>query len=97
MRLSSEQVDYVAALARLGLSPRERETMREQLSSIIAYVETLNELDTSQVPPSAQVIVVENVTRPDVVEPSLEPAVALANAPEQADGFFVVPPVFEEG
>jgi aspartyl-tRNA(Asn)/glutamyl-tRNA(Gln) amidotransferase subunit C len=96
MRISEEQVDYVAALARLGLSAHEREKMLEQLSSIIAYVETLNELDTSQVPPSAQVISLENVTRADVVERSLPVEDVLANAPERDDDFFVVPPVFEE-
>jgi aspartyl-tRNA(Asn)/glutamyl-tRNA(Gln) amidotransferase subunit C len=96
MRISEEQVDYVASLARLGLSAHEREKMLEQLSSIIAYVETLNELDTSQVPPSAQVISLENVTRADVVVPSLPTEDVLANAPERDDDFFVVPPVFEE-
>lgn len=96
MRITREEVDHVASLARLGLSAEERERMREQLSSILAYVETLNELDTSQVPPSAQVIRFENVTRPDEVVPSLSTNEVLANAPERIDDFFRVPPVFEE-
>ena len=96
MRITREEVDHVASLARLGLSVEERERMREQLSSILAYVETLNELDTSRVLPSAQVIRSENVTRPDVVAPSLSTDDALANAPERVDDFFRVPPVFEE-
>jgi aspartyl-tRNA(Asn)/glutamyl-tRNA(Gln) amidotransferase subunit C len=96
MRITSEEVDHVASLARLGLSREERERLRGQLSAIIAYVETLNELDTSRVPPAAQVIRFENVTRPDVVVPSLTTDEALANAPERADVFFRIPPVFEE-
>ena len=96
MRITSEEVDHVAALAGLGLSRGEREKMQEQLSAILAYVETLNELDTTAVPPSAQVIRFENVTRPDVVAPSLTPTDALMNAPDAIDGFFAVPPVFEE-
>ncbi len=96
MRITREEVDHVASLARLGLSAEERERMREQLSSILAYVETLNELDTSQVPPSAQVIRFENVTRSDEVVPSLSTNEVLANAPERIDDFFRVPPVFEE-
>src|SRR5579864_8867468 len=96
MRLTSEEVDHVAALAGLGLRQAERETMREQLSGILEYVETLNELDTTAVPPSAQVIRFENVTRPDVVTPSLPLADVLMNAPDTIDGFFSVPPVFEE-
>jgi aspartyl-tRNA(Asn)/glutamyl-tRNA(Gln) amidotransferase subunit C len=78
------------------MSPAEREKMRDQLSAILAYVESLNQLDTSAVPPSAQSIRSDNVTRPDSVRPSLTPAEALANAPERADDFFRIPPVFEE-
>jgi aspartyl-tRNA(Asn)/glutamyl-tRNA(Gln) amidotransferase subunit C len=96
MRITSDEVDHVATLAGLGLGPAEREKMREQLSAIIAYVETLNELDTSAVPPSAQVIRFENVTRPDHVVRSLSVDAALGNAPEVIDGFFAVPPVFDE-
>lgn len=96
MRISLEDVDHVAALARLGLSPGEREQLRSQLSSILAYVEQLDHLDTSQVAPSAQVIRFENVTRPDVTRPGLTVEQALANAPCRVDDYFGVPPVFEE-
>jgi aspartyl-tRNA(Asn)/glutamyl-tRNA(Gln) amidotransferase subunit C len=96
MRISLEEVDHVAALARLGLSPSEREQLRNQLSSILEYVEQLNRLDTSRVPPSAQVIQFTNVTRPDVVRPGLTTDQALANAPSRVDDYFGVPPVFED-
>jgi aspartyl-tRNA(Asn)/glutamyl-tRNA(Gln) amidotransferase subunit C len=65
------------------------------LSAILAYVETLNELDTSAVPPAAQVIRLANVTRPDEVTSSLSVEAALANAPDRSDNVFAVPPVFE--
>ena len=64
MLISLEDVDHVATLARLGLSQVERETMRRQLSSILAYVESLRELDTSDVSPSL-ILRIENISRPD--------------------------------
>jgi aspartyl-tRNA(Asn)/glutamyl-tRNA(Gln) amidotransferase subunit C len=96
MLISLEEVDHVATLARLGLGSEERERMRNQLSSILAYVETLNELDTSGVSPSAQVIPLLNVTRDDTPRPGLSTEDALANAPDVADNYFVVPAVLEE-
>lgn len=95
MRISLEEVDHIATLARLGLTPEERERFREQMASILAYVDTLGELDTSNVPPSAQVLRFENVTRPDVVRPSLSVEQVLANAPAREDDYFRVPPVLE--
>jgi aspartyl-tRNA(Asn)/glutamyl-tRNA(Gln) amidotransferase subunit C len=86
----------VATLARLGLSGEAREQLRDQISAILSYVATLGELDTSKVPPSAQVVPLANVMRPDVVRPSLPVEAVLKNAPERADRFFRVPPVFEE-
>src|ERR1700737_1320838 len=62
MLISLEDVDHVATLARLGLSQVERETMRRQLSSILAYVESLRELDTSDVSPSL-ILRIENISR----------------------------------
>ena len=96
MEITLADVDHVAELARLGLSPEERARIRDQLSTILGYVNMLNELDTSRVPPSAQVIRVENVTRPDVVRPSLSVEQVLANAPVREDDYFRVPPVFDE-
>jgi aspartyl-tRNA(Asn)/glutamyl-tRNA(Gln) amidotransferase subunit C len=96
MRISPEEVDHVAELARLGLSPEERERMRDQLSVILGYVAMLNELDTSAVPPAAQVIPLANVTRPDVVRPSLSVEQVLANAPARFGDYFRVPPVLDE-
>lgn len=96
MRISLEEVDHIATLARLGLTPEERERFRDQLTTILSYVNMLSELDTSRVPPSAQVIHQENVIRPDVVRPSLSVAEVLMNAPAAEDNYLRVPPVFEE-
>jgi aspartyl-tRNA(Asn)/glutamyl-tRNA(Gln) amidotransferase subunit C len=95
MRISLEEVDHVALLARLGITAAERERFQEQLSSILAYVEQLGELDTSQVSPSAQIFEFANVTRPDVAQQGLTTEQALANAPEHLGGYFVVPPVLD--
>jgi aspartyl-tRNA(Asn)/glutamyl-tRNA(Gln) amidotransferase subunit C len=90
MRLTIADVEHVAALARLGLTGEEKERMRDQLSVILESIATLEEFDTSSVPPTAQVIDVVNVMRDDEVRPSLPVEVVLANAPRQSDGFFEV-------
>ncbi len=90
MELTIADVEHVAALARLGLSASEKERMREQLSSILGHINALAELDTGAIPPTAQVIALSNVMRPDVVRASLSQAVALQNAPRQSEGFFEV-------
>lgn len=90
MRLSREDVVYVAKLARLGLSDDEVDRMQDQLSSILEHIAALEELDTDAIPPTAQVIALANVMRPDVIVGSLSREAILANAPRQSDGFFEV-------
>jgi aspartyl-tRNA(Asn)/glutamyl-tRNA(Gln) amidotransferase subunit C len=96
MALTFEEAEYVARLARLRLADDEVEKMRVQLSNILEYIAMLQELDVSDVPPTAQVTDSFNVMREDVVRPSLPRAEALANAPEQAEGMFRVKAIFEE-
>lgn len=96
-RITLAEVDHVATLARLGLSDEERERMREQLGAILAYVDQLDRLDTSAVPPSAQVVALDNVTRPDVARPGMSLPEVLGNAPARVDDVFRVSPVFDEG
>ena len=81
MRLSPEEVDHIALLSRLELSPAERERAATELSQILGYFEKLNELDTQNIEPTSQVIPTVNVLREDVVTPSLTPEAALQNAP----------------
>jgi aspartyl-tRNA(Asn)/glutamyl-tRNA(Gln) amidotransferase subunit C len=90
MRLSREEVEYVAALARLGLGEDEITRMQDQLSSILDNIAVIDELDTEAIPPTAQVVALTNVMRGDVVTGSLPRDAVLANAPRQADGFFEV-------
>ena len=97
MALSIEDVEHVAALARLGLTAEEKERLRDQLSSILGHIEVLNQLDTAQIPPTAQVLPLENVMRDDEVRPSLPREAALANAPRQRDGFIEVRAVLPGG
>uniref|UniRef100_A0A831X8W1 Aspartyl/glutamyl-tRNA(Asn/Gln) amidotransferase subunit C n=1 Tax=Thermorudis peleae TaxID=1382356 RepID=A0A831X8W1_9BACT len=96
MRLSREVVDHVAMLARLGLTEEERERMREQLSSILEHVNLIQELDTEAIPPTAQVITLQNVWREDEVRPSLPIEDVLKNAPDAEDNMFKVNAVLEQ-
>lgn len=97
MQLSLEEVDHVAALARLGLSDDERERLRDQMSTILGHISALNRLDTEAIPPTAQVIALTNVMRDDDVRPSLPREAILANAPRQQDGFFEVHAILAGG
>ena len=96
MTLTLEEVQHVAMLARLHLSDEELEKMREQLSTILEYIDMLSEVDVSEVAPTAQVTNLSNVLRDDVVQPSMDRGDVLANAPDQQDGMFRVNAVFED-
>ena len=93
--LTDEQVQHVALLARLGLSDAERERLRDQLTTILAHIDQLRELDLAAIPPTAQVIPLEPVLRDDVVTPSLTVEQVLANAPRSENGFIKVRAVLE--
>jgi len=95
MKITKAEVEHVARLARLELSAAEVETFTGQMDAILAYVEKLNELDTSGVVPTAHAVPMENSFREDEVKPSIGVDKALANAPERAEGFFRVPKVIE--
>lgn len=96
VKISYEEVEHVARLARLALSEEEREKMRAQLDAILTYIDKLNELDTSQVEPTSHVIPMTNVFREDKVRPSLSQEQALANAPDRQEALFRVPRILEE-
>lgn len=95
MTLSGEQVDHIALLARLGMTAAEREMFREQLSVILANFEVLQEVDTANVPPTAQAVALSDVYREDEVAPSLPRESVLGNAPQAEDGQFRVRAVLE--
>ncbi len=96
MALSEAEVRHVARLARIALSDDEIAVMRAQLSSILDYIAMLQEVDVTNVPPTAQVTGLTTVWRPDVVGEMLTQEQALANAPDQQDGMFRVRAVFDE-
>jgi len=95
VKLTRDQVLHIAELAKLGITEAETELFAEQLSEILEYAEILNRLDTDAIPPTAQAIPMHNVTRPDVVQPSLTPDEVLANAPRRKDDLFEVQAILE--
>jgi aspartyl-tRNA(Asn)/glutamyl-tRNA(Gln) amidotransferase subunit C len=88
-------VKYVAHLARLSLAPEEEQQIGAQLGNILTYIDKLNQVDVTGVEPTAHAFPLVNVTRPDEVRPSLSNQAALANAPAQANGLFIVPKIVE--
>jgi aspartyl-tRNA(Asn)/glutamyl-tRNA(Gln) amidotransferase subunit C len=89
-KLSLQEVEHIAQLARLGLSDAEKEIFREQLSSILDYAQMLNQLDTTDIEPTTSALPLDNVMRADAVTPGLVTTDALVNAPDaDADQFRV--------
>jgi aspartyl-tRNA(Asn)/glutamyl-tRNA(Gln) amidotransferase subunit C len=95
MAISREQVEHVAHLARLGLSDEETDRLQQQLSQILGHMQVIDQLDTSAIPPTAQVIPLHTVMRDDVARPSCPTEDILQNAPRREGAFFKVPPVLE--
>lgn len=95
MAISRAQVEHVAQLARLGLSDDEIDRLQQQLSQILGHMQAIDQLDTSAIPPTAQVIPLSTVTRDDVARPSTPVDDVLQNAPRREGVFFKVPPVLE--
>ena len=93
--ISAAQVEHVAQLARLALSDEEKQRLTEQLNAILTYMEQLNEVPTENVEPTTHVLDLVNVFRDDLVCQTLSADAALANAPETAQHFFVVPRIVE--
>ena len=86
-------IRYVANLARIALSPDEEAKLGVQLGDILGYVKKLEELDVAGVEPMAHAVPLANVLRADEVRPSIPQEAALANAPKQANGLFIVPKI----
>jgi len=91
MAISKEDVEHIALLSRLTFNSQEIEACAQQLSSILAYMEKMNTLDTEGVEPAAHVLPLKNVFREDVCKPGLPLKDALANDPENEAGQFRVP------
>lgn len=95
MPLSTEDVEKIALLARLQLTPEEKALYQEQLSAVLDYAERLNQLDIEDVPPTASAVSLQNVMREDVVEPSLDSSDVLFNAPKNALNQFQIKAVLD--
>ncbi len=95
MKLSREEVFHIARLARLGLTEEDVDKFRVQLSNILDNFDILSQVDTTDVPPTAQSIALQNVMRDDEVTPSLAPEDILANAPRREGDCFRVRAVLE--
>lgn len=93
MKISKQEVEYVAQLARLSLSEKELDVMTGQLDNILAYVDKLAELDTAGVEPTSHVLSITNALREDVGQPSLEREQAVQNGPDNNGEFFQVPKI----
>ena len=94
--ISRADVEHVARLARLSLDDAELERMREQLTSILQYIDKLRALDTDAVEPTAHAVPLVNVMREDEVDPCFPREEMLANAPDRAGEFFRVPRIIED-
>lgn len=92
-KLSIEEVEGIAELARLTLTEAEKQMFQDQLSTILAYVEQLQSLNTDDIAPTASALPLDNVMRADEVTPSFPVDEALANAPDKEDGHFRVNPI----
>jgi aspartyl-tRNA(Asn)/glutamyl-tRNA(Gln) amidotransferase subunit C len=96
MGLSHEEVRRIAELAKLELTDDEVALYAGQLSNILDYFQRLQEVDTSHIPPTASVLPLKNVFRPDTALPPITPEQALANAPDAQDNQFRVSAVLGE-
>ena len=94
---ASESIDvaYVAQLARVHLSPQEKELFQKQLSDVLHYIEKLREVDVSGVEAATHAVPVFNIFREDAPRDWFTAEQALSNAPRKANGLFIVPKVVE--
>lgn len=95
MQVPISEVEKIAMLSRLSLTDEEKREYQHHLKEVLLKAQSLSELDTSDVKPTAHIQGVENVLRPDVVVASMENAQLIANAPQSENGCFIVPKVVE--
>ena len=93
MKITKTEVLHVAQLARLEIDDADVDRFAGQIGTILEYVDTLKQVDTTGVPATSHAITLTNAFREDEEQDHLDPQAALANAPEKEDGAFVVPKV----
>lgn len=94
--LSRDDVASLARLARIEMTPDELDHLATEMDVILSAVARVQEIATSDVKPTSHPLPLHNVTRPDVVVPSLTPEAALSGAPAKEDGRFRVPQILGE-
>jgi len=94
-KITKQDVEYVAALAQLSPDEETKERLVKEMGEILAYMDKLNELDTSNIEPTMHAIPATNVFRDDAVAPGLERDEALANAPKSDGEYFLVPRILD--
>lgn len=95
LKLSIEDVEHIAKLSRLELSSSEKEKFAEQLSQILEYVSQLNEVDTKNIEPTAQVTGLVNVMEEDkIIDSGVDYKDIEKNAPDFEEGSYKVPGIF---
>lgn len=94
-RITSDQVKYVAHLARLAITEEEANKLTNELDAIISFAEQLNELDTENVEPTSHVLDIKNVMREDVPGKGLTQEEVLKNAPDHLYGQIKVPSIID--
>lgn len=95
MAISKDEVRYIANLARLGLTEAEVGHFQTQLEVILGYIDKLKKLDVSKTGPTAHVLDIKNVYRPDEAKPSMDPQKILKISPSHEGNFIKVPKVIE--
>ncbi len=95
MKITKKEVEHVAHLARLTFAEDEKERLVQQLSSILSYVEKLNELDAKDIEPTSHVLTLQNIFKEEEAKISLTREQVLANAPDKTEEFFKVPRIIE--
>jgi aspartyl-tRNA(Asn)/glutamyl-tRNA(Gln) amidotransferase subunit C len=95
MKITKQTVENVAMLSRLNIVDNKMDKYIEEFSNFLEYVDVLQQVNTENIKPTAHVLPLQNVFREDIVKSSLSREAALANAPEQEDGYFKVPRIIE--
>lgn len=96
MALTKNDIEHVAALARLELTEPEKEEFTRDLNAVFGLMEKLKRLDTAGMKPMSNPVPLQNVFRADTIQPSLGTDKVLANAPDRMGDFFKVPKILED-
>lgn len=95
MEITDQTIEYVSALAKLSLTPSEKEKAKKDLGDILGYIDVMKELDTDGIEPMSHAFPLKNVFREDVITNENDREELLKNAPKQKDGCFMVPKTVE--